>query len=505
MKGKSFVSYEMIANALFENYESVYDINMETSAYKTYFQSDSYKKLKLAKEGNNFFKELLAGVNRTIAVEDRGFVLHMLQRDVLLTGVRKEKYYTIVYRIQKDGRLIYHQLRATLQPAEDGIHILMGIRDIDDLVREQIAQRDKIEAMREKEKNHLEAILGSASAYMEANLSENRLLENVMGQKDGKYLYEKSIPSLKEISEYDAIQNWIADNLIIEGAEKYREVSSRKHLLSCFLKGDRRASLSFSARTIEGDDQPGKVVFYLYQEKPTQNIHVFCVFYDLTEEQKKEQELENLEQELLLSRIRNSTSQMQPHFLYNALGSIQEVILMDPQYASDLLGDFTVHLRSCVRAMTTDATISFDDELKNIKAYVNIEKMRLGKKLDVEYNIQTMDFNILPLCIQPLVENAIRHGIYKKGKTGGKVIIGTSEDHSSVYVRVKDNGVGFDASQLFQDMKPGKRDSTGLKNICFRLEKVMGASVDIFSEIGAGTIVTISLPKEGNHASNYSG
>lgn len=504
MKNDSFVTYEMIANAMFDNYESIYDIHLETSRYKTYFQSDTYKELKLANEGADFFKELLAGVNRTIAVEDRGFVLHMLQRDVLLAGVKKEKYYTIVYRIQKDGKLVYHQLRAIQQKADDGVHILMGIRNIDDFVREQIAQKDAIEAMQEKERNHLKAILGSAAAYMEANLSDNIVLESVTGQRDGKYIYDKTIPSIDDIPEYDAMQNWITDNLIIKGADKYREVSSRKHLLSCFLKGDRRASVSFSARTMSGEEQPGKAVFYLYQENATRNIHVFCVVYDLTEEQKREQELEMLETELLLSRIRNSTSQMQPHFLYNALGSIQEVILMDPQYASDLLGDFTVHLRSCVRAMTTDAPIPFTDELKNIQAYVNIEKMRLGDKLEVEYNIQTSDFMILPLCIQPLVENAIRHGIYKKGKAGGKVTIRTNEGEKSVLVWVKDDGVGFDAEQLFRDIKNGKIDSTGLKNICFRLEKVMGASVNVHSEIGGGTVVAIWLPKEVNHASDYS-
>ena len=168
---------------------------------------------------------------------------------------------------------------------------------------------------------------------------------------------------------------------------------------------------------------------------------------------------------------------------------------MDPQYASDLLGDFTVHLRSCVKAMTSDAPIPFAEELKNIQAYVNIEKMRLGKKLSVQYDIETEDFMILPLSVQPLVENAIRHGVYRKGKTGGTVTVITMQRDKEILIQVRDDGVGFDVHQLMQEIESGKKDSTGFLNIRFRLEKVMGATVDIESKPGQGTTITIRLPE----------
>ena len=206
--------------------------------------------------------------------------------------------------------------------------------------------------------------------------------------------------------------------------------------------------------------------------------------------------MRRIEKELQLSRIRNFTSQMQPHFLYNALGSIQEIILEDPEYASELIGDFTVHLRSCIRAMSSDAPIPFDQELSNIRAYVNIEKMRLGQKLRVVYDTEKRNFSILPLSVQPLVENAIRHGIYERGEKGGTVTIRTEELPDHWLVTVEDDGVGFDTGMLETDIADGKKDSTGIKNIMFRLDTVMHASVSIQSKIGTGTALAITIPKE---------
>ena len=221
----------------------------------------------------------------------------------------------------------------------------------------------------------------------------------------------------------------------------------------------------------------------------------------MTEQQRKEMEMEKLEEELRRSRIHNSTSQMQPHFLYNALGSIQEIILEDPEYAAKLLGDFTLHLRSCVRAMENDDPIG--RELENIRAYANIEKMRLGNKLKIRYDIQAEAFSIVPLSIQPLVENAIRHGVYERGMAGGTVTVRSRDKGEAFVVEVEDDGVGFDYPALEKEIAAGKRDSTGLKNIMLRLDKVMHARVQIDSRVGEGTKVTVTIPKgEARDANN---
>ena len=217
------------------------------------------------------------------------------------------------------------------------------------------------------------------------------------------------------------------------------------------------------------------------------------------EEQKQlEQKLKQIRGQLAQTRVKNASSQMQPHFLYNALSSIREIVLEDPEYASDLIYDFTTHLRACVRSMSSDAMIPFTQELENIQAYVNIEKMRFGDRLSVEYNCPETDFDIIPLSIQPLVENAIRHGVFDRGAAGGKVRVSTARGDGCVFVYVEDDGVGFDYHKTMQEVENGTRDSNGLANLIFRFATLMKAEVSVDSKIGSGTKVTVTIPFNAN-------
>lgn len=217
------------------------------------------------------------------------------------------------------------------------------------------------------------------------------------------------------------------------------------------------------------------------------------------EQQNLEQELKHTRDQLAQTRVKNASSQMQPHFLYNALSSIREIVLEDPEYASELIYDFTTHLRACVRSMSSDAVVPFTQELENIRAYVSIEKMRFGSRLNVEYNCPETDFDIIPLSIQPLVENAVRHGVFDRGAMGGKVTVSTARGDGCIFVYVEDNGVGFDYQKTMQEVKDGTRDSSGLANLIFRFATLMRAEVSVDSVIGAGTKVTVKIPiVEGN-------
>ena len=212
------------------------------------------------------------------------------------------------------------------------------------------------------------------------------------------------------------------------------------------------------------------------------------------EQQALELALKQTRDQLAQTRVKNASSQMQPHFLYNALSSIREIVLEDPEYASDLICDFTTHLRACVRSMSNDAPIPFTQELENVRAYVNIEKMRFGDRLSVEYNCPETDFNIIPLSIQPLVENAVRHGVFDRGAVGGKVIVSTARGDGRIFVYVEDNGVGFDYHKTMQEVEDGTRDSSGLANLIFRFATLMRAEVSVDSIIGSGTKVTVTIP-----------
>jgi len=489
------IDYELIAKALFENYETIYDINLDTNEYRSFHESDAYKELQLDKCGEDFFQGLRSKAAEIIAPEDKDYVLKMLSKDNIISGLEKEKYYTFFYRIKRDGEEIYHQIIAVFQPMDDGMHVFMGIKNVDTAMRQEELHREELRAMQQREVNHMKAVLASAAAYMEANISKDILLEKSDDLLDIDKRFIKRLPSLEEISEYDKMHTWICENLIIENREKYQEMGSREYLLNCFKRGERRSSVYFSVYTNEGGVQPCKELFFLYQEESSKDIHVFCVIYDLTEQQKADRERDMLEQELKMSRIRNFTSQIQPHFLYNALGSIQEIILMYPEYASDLLGDFTVHLRSCVRAMKKDEPLSFSQELDNVKAYINIEKMRFGNKLKAHYELGNTRFPILPLTVQPIVENAIRHGIYGRGIKGGDVYIRTKETKDFWIVEVEDNGIGFDVDDYEKRQRTGEGESTGIKNIKFRLEKVMGADLKVKSVPGEGSLITIYVPR----------
>ena len=211
-------------------------------------------------------------------------------------------------------------------------------------------------------------------------------------------------------------------------------------------------------------------------------------------QEKLENELAETKRYLEDLKIKNFTSQMQPHFLYNALASIQEIVLDEPEYASELICDFTTYLRACLKSVTSDALIPFSQELKNIEAYVSIEKMRFGDRLNIKYECEDTDFFIIPLSVQPLVENAIRHGIYERGEDGGTVIVRTVRREGSVDIIVADDGVGFDYDAVMQEIKDGTRDSTGMFNLTYRFEKILNAKVKVESELNKGTRVTVSIP-----------
>ncbi len=232
----------------------------------------------------------------------------------------------------------------------------------------------------------------------------------------------------------------------------------------------------------------------------SRSMYGYSVVMDVTEYEKRQknilQEIHQLEENMQALRIQNSASQMQPHFLYNALSSIREIVLLDQQYASDLIYDFTTFLRACIRTMNDGNLITIQQEMDNIRAYVNIEKMRMGKRLEVEYDLKSDNFQIVPLSIQPLVENAIRHGIYRKGKQGGTVRVSTETFRKYHVVTVKDNGVGFDYQRLRDEIDEGIRDSVGLDNVIFRLKKQVNGEVIIHGQVGEGTVITIRIPRE---------
>lgn len=227
----------------------------------------------------------------------------------------------------------------------------------------------------------------------------------------------------------------------------------------------------------------------------SRNLHASFLLQSLDKERseilQRDRYIEQLKTELESSRLKIAMGQMQPHFLYNALSSIRTIIKVDPDYAYDLVFDFATHLRSCIKAMSSDEPISFKNELLNIKAYLNIEKIRFGQRLKVNFDIGCENFKIPPLSVQPIVENAVQHGIFNRGKAGGTVTIKSRKSPNAYIVEVIDDGVGFDMNEVLNSSK----DCVGIKNTLFRFECLMNAKVNINSIPNEGTRVEITIPE----------
>ena len=196
-----------------------------------------------------------------------------------------------------------------------------------------------------------------------------------------------------------------------------------------------------------------------------------------------------LEAELKENRISIMLSQIQPHFIYNTLGTIERMCLKDSEKAFELVRNFSLYLRGNFSELDSVAPIRFADELKHVEYYVNIEKVRFPD-MTIEYDMETMDFVLPALSVQPLVENAIKHGLMRL-ESGGTVVIRSYETDNHFCVEVKDDGVGFDTSVSIEDKK-----HVGLRNIRGRLKAMVNGELIMESQIGTGPRAVIMIPKE---------
>ena len=196
-----------------------------------------------------------------------------------------------------------------------------------------------------------------------------------------------------------------------------------------------------------------------------------------------------VEAQLKESRVSIMLSQIQPHFIYNTLGTIERMCLRDPEKAFDLVRNFSLYLRGNFSELDSITPIRFAEELKHVEYYVNIEKVRFPD-MSIVYDVEAMDFVLPALSVQPLVENAIKHGLMRL-ESGGTVVIRSYETASHFCVEVKDDGVGFDTTQPIEEKK-----HVGLRNIRGRLKAMVNGALIIESQIGVGTRAVILIPKE---------
>lgn len=220
-------------------------------------------------------------------------------------------------------------------------------------------------------------------------------------------------------------------------------------------------------------------------------IHIVRIIRIIPMNYKAAREAEQLKAELAENRISIMLSQIQPHFLYNCLNTIYGLCEKDPSAAKKAVSDFSDYLRGNMDSVSRNSPVPFETELKHVNAYLSLEKTRFKNKLEIVWDIKANDFLLPALTVQPLVENAVKHGICK-AENGGRLAISSRELDDRYEIEVSDNGIGFDVNTPPNDGK----SHLGIENVRNRLWKMCKASLELSSEVGKGTSAVIILPKK---------
>ena len=215
------------------------------------------------------------------------------------------------------------------------------------------------------------------------------------------------------------------------------------------------------------------IIFWLYEN--------YRILYAID----MSREFDNMQTKMMLSQI-------QPHFLYNILTSIIYYADKDSAKTKDALIDFSRYLRQNLNSISTEGLVSFKEELEHTKKYLSLEKLRFEDNLEIEYDINDELFSLPVLTLQPLVENAVRHGIRKSERGKGKVTVQSKLMDTYHVVRVIDDGMGFDVAK----MENMDETHIGIRNVRKRLMIECGGRLEITSKEGDGTICTIMIPEE---------
>ncbi len=209
-------------------------------------------------------------------------------------------------------------------------------------------------------------------------------------------------------------------------------------------------------------------------------------------------QLRSLLNERLETELSFLQAQIKPHFLYNSLSVIAALCTQEPNRAEELLYDLSDYLRGSFNFENYNGVTPLSNELMTVRAYVSIEKERFKGRLNVEFAVdEKLDILVPMLTIQPLVENAIRHGISKK-PGGGTVRISIKKCEKDLVIRVEDDGAGIPAHKLAGILSgTGKHSGVGLNNIQRRMRLYYGYGLEINSTPGQGTTVIIRIPEQG--------
>nr|BFF01882.1 hypothetical protein GCM10020241_35570 [Streptoalloteichus tenebrarius] len=210
-------------------------------------------------------------------------------------------------------------------------------------------------------------------------------------------------------------------------------------------------------------------------------------------------ELQESRAQLATAELKALRAQISPHFLYNALTTIGSLVRTDPQQARELLLDFADFTRYSFRTAGEYTTLA--DELHNIERYLTLEQARFGEdrlRIELQISPEVLPVTLPFLTLQPLVENAVRHGLAGK-REGGTITVVAADAGAEAVISVEDDGVGMDPERLREELANAHVTGAhvGLGNINQRLLTAFGDDYGLIVEtnFGAGTKVIMRVPK----------
>lgn len=197
-------------------------------------------------------------------------------------------------------------------------------------------------------------------------------------------------------------------------------------------------------------------------------------------------------------------SQISPHFLYNTLNTIIGLSYVDGEKVREALSNLSIYFRGKLEIHRKRGLITLESELEMMKAYVEIEQMRYGDRLEVEYDIEeNLHAMIPPLTLQPIAENAVRHGIILKPEGGRLKITAKKDNEGYIKITIEDNGNGM-SQEKQQELHQGENERIGFKNVVEKIKILKGAYFKLDSELGVGTKAEILIPEVNYHESHFS-
>ncbi|MBQ9010602.1 MAG: histidine kinase [Clostridia bacterium] len=214
------------------------------------------------------------------------------------------------------------------------------------------------------------------------------------------------------------------------------------------------------------------------------------ILYNQIVTDQKERFIRNMEENARL-KMDVLLAQIQPHFLFNSLTTIQFLCRKDPEKAAEAVGNFTDYLRHNMDSLTIDKPIPFREELRHVQSYLALQKIRFGEELQIRYDLPYMDFSLPTLTVQPLVENAVCYGIRRNEDSSGTVTLASRRCGNVVELTVSDDGPGFERENRVED--PSK-SHTGIRNVRERIRRISGGDLVIESAPGRGTRAVLRIP-----------